>query len=171
MKKIVSFAVLALLGLVKVTNGQEMMLTEGNLNKVTVTFINNTHSFQMCINPCLTKKMMMTVSQKEMSLVRSMAIVRGLKCASRTPKVTEPATLVSARNSWWPGPIKRPTPKNTIRSTIMTSALVSTLNAVMLATAKDPTKYALRILMAMVTATSRSVKTFKFQCKRLTRDP
>jgi hypothetical protein len=34
MKKIVSFAVLALLGLVKVTNGQEMMLSEGALNKV-----------------------------------------------------------------------------------------------------------------------------------------
>jgi hypothetical protein len=61
MKKIVSFAVLALLGLVKVTNGQEMMLTEGNLKKVTVTFINITNSFQMYINPFLTKKMMMTV--------------------------------------------------------------------------------------------------------------
>lgn len=111
----------------------------------------------------------MTVSQKEMSLVRSMATARVPKCASRTPRAAELATLPFARNSL-SSPKKRLTPKNTPRRTLMMSASeVTTVIAVIMVTVREPTKYALRINVEKDTATCRSVRIFKFRCKRSTR--
>ena len=107
--------------------------------------------------------MMMTVSQKETSLVRWMATVRAPKCVSRTPRAAELATLPSARNSLL-SLIKSRTTENTPRRTLMMSALaVTTVIAVTMVTVREPIKYALRIDVEKANATHRSVRIFKFR--------
>ena len=111
----------------------------------------------------------MTVSQKEMSLVRSMATARVPKCVSRTPRAAELATLPFARNSL-SIPKKRLTPENTPRRTLMMSASeVTTVIAVIMVTVREPIKYALRIDVEKANATHRNVRIFKFRCKRSAR--
>ena len=109
--------------------------------------------------------MMMTVSQKETSLVRLMVYAREHKYASRTLRAAEPATPLSAKNSWSGGPKKRATLKSTIkrRETIMMTASETTLNAVMLVTARDQIRCALRMRMETATAINPCVRTFKLQ--------
>ena len=113
----------------------------------------------------------MTVSQKETSLVRLMVYAREHKYASRTLRAAEPATPLSAKNSWSGGPKKRATLKSTIKwrgETITMTALESTLNAAMLVTARDQIRCALRMRMETATAINPCVRTFKLQWKKST---
>ena len=52
---------------------------------------------------------------------------------------------------------------------MMSVSEVTTVIAVIMVTVREPIKYALRIDVEKASATHRSVKIFKFQCKRSAR--